>query len=146
MRAEHTSTVVIAAPRRQVWDRVIDWERQGEWIPLTRVKRTGGSPGAVGETLTARTGIGPLGFDDTMTVLAVEEPLRCRVAHTGRVVHGWGEFRLVELPEGTRLEWQEGVDVPGGRLAPLLWRVVSPVVRLSFALALRRLARQIERS
>jgi hypothetical protein len=81
-----------------------------------------------------------------MTVLAVEEPVRCRVAHTGRVVHGWGEFRLLELPEGTRLVWEEGFDVPGGRLAPLLWRVGSPVVRLSFALALRRLARRIERS
>ena len=64
----------------------------------------------------------------------------------GRVVHGWGEFRLVELPEGTRLVWEEGVDVPGGPLAPLIWRVITPAVRVSFALALRRLARQIERS
>ena len=99
-----------------------------------------------GQLLRPAPQVGRLGFDDTMTVLSVEEPLRCRVAHTGRVVHGWGEFRLVELPDGTRLVWEEGVDVPGGPLAPLIWRVITPVVRVSFALALRRLARQIERS
>lgn len=146
MRVEHRSGVQIAAGRPQVWDLVTDWERQGEWIPLTRVWRTGGSPGAVGETLTARTGIGRLAFDDTITVLELEEPLRCRVEHTGRVVRGVGEFQLIDLSGSTRLVWIEEVDVPGGRLAPLLWHVLSPVVRISFALALRRLARLVERS
>jgi carbon monoxide dehydrogenase subunit G len=146
MRAEHSSTVRIAASRQQVWDRLTAWESQDEWIPLTRVRRTGGTPGAVGEMLTARTGVGPLAFDDTMTVLEAEEPVRCRVAHTGRVVRGVGEFRLTELPGATRLEWWEEVDVPGGRLAPLLWRAMSPVIRIGFALALRRLARRVERA
>lgn len=145
MRVEHSSSVQIAASRQQVWDLVADWERQGEWIPLTRVWRTGGTPGAPGETLTGRTGIGPLAFDDTMTVLEVEEPVRCRVAHTGRVVRGVGEFRLSEVEGATHLVWEEQVDVPGGRLAPLLWRVASPLVRLGFAFALRRLARRVER-
>jgi carbon monoxide dehydrogenase subunit G len=146
VRAEHSSGVRVDATPQQVWDVVTDWERQGEWIPLTRVWRTGGSPGDVGETITARTGVGPLAFDDTMTVLEVEPPLRCRVAHTGRVVRGTGEFRLTALPDGTRLVWWEEVEVPGGRLAPLLWRLASPFVRVGFALALRRLAHLVERS
>jgi uncharacterized protein YndB with AHSA1/START domain len=146
MRVEHSSDVRIAAPRERVWELVTDWERQEEWIPLTRVWRTGGTPGAVGETLTGRTGVGPLAFDDTMTVLEVEAPARCRVEHTGRVVRGLGEFRLTEIAGGTHLVWVEQVDVPGGRLAPLLWRVASPVVSLGFAFALRRLARRAEQA
>jgi carbon monoxide dehydrogenase subunit G len=145
VRAEHTSGVFIAAPVEQVWDVVVAWERQHEWIPLTRVWRTGGTPGEPGETVTARTGIGRLAFDDTIVVEAVDRPWRCRVQHTGRVVHGVGEFRLIEVPEGTRLLWWEQVRVPGGPVAPLLWRLASPVVSVSFALALRRLARLVER-
>ena len=146
MRIEHSSDVRIAAPREQVWQLVTDWERQGEWIPLTRVWRTGGTPGAVGETLTARTGVGPLAFDDTMTVLEVEAPARCLVEHTGRVVRGLGEFRLSESAGCTHLVWVEQVDVPGGRFAPLLWRVASPLVRVAFGFTLRRLARRAEKA
>lgn len=146
MRAELSSAVRIAASRQQVWDRVTAWERQGEWIPLTRVRRTGGRPGQVGETLIARTGLGRLAFDDSMTVLEVDEPLRCRVEHTGAVVRGSGEFRLVELPDSTMLVWEEQVEVPGGLLAPLLWRGMAPFVRIGFAIALRRFARLVERS
>jgi carbon monoxide dehydrogenase subunit G len=146
MRIEHSSDVRIAAPREQVWQLVTDWERQGEWIPLTRVWRTGGTPGAVGETLTARTGVGPLAFDDTMTLLEVEAPARCLVEHTGRVVRGLGEFRLSESADSTHLVWVEQVDVPGGRFAPLLWRVASPLVSLAFGFTLRRLARRAEKA
>jgi uncharacterized protein YndB with AHSA1/START domain len=39
MRIEHSSDVRIAASRERVWELVTDWERQGEWIPLTRVWR-----------------------------------------------------------------------------------------------------------
>jgi hypothetical protein len=81
-----------------------------------------------------------------MTVLEVEAPARCLVEHTGRVVRGLGEFRLTEIAGGTHLVWVEQVEVPGGRLAPLLWRVASPVVSLGFAFALRRLARRAEQA
>jgi carbon monoxide dehydrogenase subunit G len=145
MRAEHSSGVRVAATPQQVWDVVSAWERQGEWIPLTTVWRTGGTPGQPGETLTGRTGIGPLSFDDTMVVLEVDEPWRCRVEHTGQVVRGVGEFRLIEVPGGTRVVWWEEVEVPGGPLAPLLWKLATPVLRISFGLALRRLARVVER-
>jgi carbon monoxide dehydrogenase subunit G len=135
MRIEHSSDVRIAAPREQVWQLVTDWERQGEWIPLTRVWRTGGTPGASTSStvIVSSNASGPT-------------PVRCLVEHTGRVVRGLGEFRLSESAGCTHLVWVEQVDVPGGRFAPLLWRVASPLVRLAFGFTLRRLARRAEKA
>lgn len=84
MRAEHSVSVWIDTPPQQVWDVVTHWESQGEWMPMTTVWRTAGRPGEVGEKFTARTGLGPLAFDDTITVLQLNAPTFCEVAHTGR--------------------------------------------------------------
>lgn len=145
MRAELTVSVRIDAPPAAVWDVVTHWEGQGEWIPMTRVWRTGGRPGAVGEKLTARTGIGPLAFDDTITVLQLDPPTYCEVAHTGRVVRGLGEFRCEPDGAGTQFTWWELVAVPGGPIAPALWAAARHPLQLAFGVALRRLKRHVER-
>ncbi len=144
MRAELRVGVDIAAPAQLVWDVVTSWERQGEWIPFTRVRRLPGPHGTVGEHVLARTALGPLGFDDPMTVTAWEPPSRCLVEHTGRVVRGSGEFGVQPQGAGSRFTWSEVVSVPGGRLAPLLWRIAAPPLRLGFGVALRRLKRVVE--
>ncbi|MDQ3627805.1 MAG: SRPBCC family protein [Actinomycetota bacterium] len=144
MRAEHSVSIWIDAPPQQVWDVVTHWEGQGEWMPMTRIWRTGGRANEVGEQFTARTGLGPLGFDDTITVRRMEPPHLCEVAHTGRVVRGRGEFRCVPQRSGTRFTWWEQVAVPGGPLAPVLWTLARLPLRIVFGIAMRRLKRHIE--
>ena len=148
MQAEVRLSVDVDADLETVWQRAVDWTGQREWIPLTRVDRIEGEPLAVGTRVVARTGIGPVGFDDTMTVIAVTAPATgsrsIEVLHTGRVVRGVGEMRVEAHDGGTRFWWWERVAVPGGPLAPAVWLVAEPAVRLLFGYALRRFARWVE--
>ncbi len=127
-----------------MWRLLVDWDRQGDWIPFTRTRYVDGPALAVGTRIAARTGLGPLGFVDPMTVTAMDEPHRYEVVHTGRVVKGVGSFAVEPDGRGTRFTWWERVEVPGGPLAPLLWRVGAPLTRLAFGHALRRLRRLAE--
>jgi len=113
-------------------------------MPMTKVWRAGGRVGEVGEKFTARTGLGPLGFDDAITVQQMEPPTFCEVAHTGRVVRGLGEFRCVSARGGTQFTWWEQVAVPGGPVAPAVWMLVRFPLQFVFSIAVRRLKRHIE--
>jgi len=150
-RVELTVPVDVNAPAEVVWHTVTDWEGQGEWMLGTRVEVT--SPGdgrRVGARLRAVTGVGPLGFTDTMeivewTVPAGDGPRRCVVRHTGRVVRGDGVFEVVELgPERSRLLWSELLDLPFGVLGRFGWSVGRPAFRAGVEHSLRRLARLCE--
>lgn len=132
---------VRAAPER-VWQVAMDWSRQGEWIPATTVR--GGT--GVGAEVVARTGIGPLGFTDTMVITEWDPPRRCVVRHTGRVVRGGGVFEVIPHGELSEFRWTELMDLPGpgavGRGATwLAQRTVAPAARLALAYSLRRFAR-----
>jgi hypothetical protein len=152
MRALVRSEVAVAAPAAVVWDYVTDWPRQGEWIPFTRVEVVppGGTASRVGDRIRAWTGLGPVGFWDTMTITAwstdPDGSARCEVLHTGAVVRGDGEFAVVaEGPGRCRFVWWERLDVPGGAVGGLLWRLTGWTMRRGVDLALRRLARRAER-
>jgi carbon monoxide dehydrogenase subunit G len=136
-------TVVDAAPDR-VWALLVDWDRQGEWMPFTRVWRVDGPRLGVGTRIAARTGIGPLAFVDTMTVTAVDAPHRYEVVHTGRVVKGVGAFVVEPHGAGSRFCWWERAEVPGGPLAGPIWWVAGPMTRIAFGWGLRRLRRLAE--
>ena len=147
MQAELRLHVDIDATPEAVWRWAVDWRRQREWIPFTTVSHVGGPVLGIGTRLVARTAIGPLGFDDHLTVTALEVPRTYEVLHTGRLVKGVGAFEVQprgEAPESSRFVWWERVDVPGGPLAPLLWRIGEPVTRRLFGWALDRLARAVE--
>ncbi len=148
MQAEVRLSVDVDADPDTVWERAVDWTGQREWIPLTQVRHVEGAPLAVGTRVVARTGIGPLGFDDTMTVTSVVSPesgpRSVEVLHTGRVVKGVGEMRVEAHGGGARFWWWERVDVPGGPLAPAVWLVAGPALRLLFGHALRRFAHWVE--
>jgi carbon monoxide dehydrogenase subunit G len=133
LRAER---LVVGTPDR-VWARLTDWERQGRWIPATRVSSVEGH--RVGGRITARTGFGPLSFVDTMTVTRWDPPRRCEVEHTGRIVRGPGAFAVE--PVGTdrcRVVWEERLDLPFGALGRAGWPLMRPLARAGLALALRR--------
>ncbi|MBW4719268.1 SRPBCC family protein [Saccharothrix obliqua] len=116
--------VDVAAPAEVTWAAGTDWARQGEWMLATRVAVTGGDGRGVGTELTAFTGLGPIGFTDTMTVTEWDPPHRCVVRHTGWFVRGTAEFRVV--PHGPRSEFAWAEDVPA-----LLGLALRPGVRWS---------------
>ena len=152
MRALVRSRVRVAAPATVVWDYVTDWPRQGEWIPFTRVEVVprDGRADSVGDRIRAWTGLGPVGFWDTMTITSwqvdADGSARCEVLHTGRVVRGDGELAVVaDGAEHCTFIWWERLDIPGGAVGALVWRLTGWSMRRGVDLALRRLAARAER-
>ncbi|MFE0512588.1 hypothetical protein, partial [Streptomyces sp. NPDC058964] len=114
-------------------------------VPLTRVTVVTGPPTREGTRFVARSGIGPLSFDDPMEVTVWRpprdgEPGLCRLVKRGRVVLGWAELEVRPGPGGrTRVLWREELRVRG------LPRVFDPVLartaRAVFGRALNGLLR-----
>mgnify|MGYP001555337426 FL=1 len=136
------ASVDIDASVERTWAAVTDWAAQGEWIPLTTVAVSPGSPVGLGAQLVARTGIGPATIVDPMEVDVWQPPHRCEVAHHGRIVTGRGVFLVDALPNGrSRFTWQEIPESHGIRGA--IERVGSPISRWALGVAARKLARVV---
>jgi len=143
--AQLTESVEVAAAPQVVWDRLVDWDRQGEWMLLTRVRGTEQGGRGVGGGIEGWTGIGKVGFLDTMTIRVWEPPVRCVVRHTGRLVRGSASFEVVDLGAGrSRFVWSEWLDLPFGALGRWGWPLVRPAMRAGVRTSLRRFARAAE--
>ena len=136
----------VPLPLDEAWRRLTVWPRHGEVVPLTRVRVV--TPGATreGTRFVARSGIGPLGFDDVMDVTVWQPPGdglpgRCRLEKRGRVVLGWAEIEVHPGPGGrTRVVWREEVRL---RFLPGVFDgVVAGVGRVVFGRAANRLLRR----
>lgn len=138
-------SIEIDAPAQRTWEVVTDWERQGEWMPMTNVEVSASTPIGVGAKLTARSGVGPASFVDPMVIDVWEPPYRCEVVHLGKVVTGRGGFLVEDLPGGrSRFTWREELESTGAR--KVLDRVGLPATRALVTVALNRLARLIAQS
>lgn len=145
MTAHIAVDVVIEAPPETVWAAVTDWPRQSEWMLGTTVRSTDLDGVGVGGGLEAFTGVGRLGFVDTMVITEWDPPRRCVVQHTGKIVKGLGIFEVLALPEGrSRFVWAEELDVPLGVLGRLGWPVVRPGFAWGVRRSLQKLARDVE--
>lgn len=141
--AELVVTCDIGAPAEAVWATLVDWDRHGDWMLATQMSASSVEQG-VGAQLAARTGIGPIGFVDTMIVTQWSPPHRCVVEHTGRVVRGSGAFEVAELsPHASRVTWSEWVEVPLGPLGAVSWPLVRPAAALFLRRSLERLGRLV---
>jgi len=136
----------IAATPEQVFAALVDWESQGEWMLGTRVWVPKGATGVgVGGQLAAFTGIGRIGFLDTMTITRWDEPHRVDVVHTGRVVRGTGTFVVEAAAEGrARFVWAEDLDLPLGALGRVGWLAVRPFFVAGVRRSLHRFAQLVE--
>jgi carbon monoxide dehydrogenase subunit G len=139
---EISSRIVVRADPSRVWERAMDWSRQGEWMPATTVR---GSDG-VGARVVARTGVGPAGFTDTMVITEWDPPRRCVVRHTGRLVRGNSSFEVVPRGQLSEFRWTEMLELPVPAAirpaATALGRwTLAPLARLGLGYALRRFAR-----
>ena len=88
------------------WNRLTDWPAHGRFVPLTKVTATP-------DGFVARTGVGPLGFDDPMQIVASNEPSFCRLEKRGRLVKGWAELSVEPQGDGSRVTWREEIKVRG---------------------------------
>jgi hypothetical protein len=141
---EVTATVIVKAPAEVVFGAFIEWERQGEWIPFTRVRVVEGD-GGEGSAIEAISQLGPAVLRDQMRVVELDPPRIVRVVHYGRVLRGPGVLRCTPLAGGrTQVVWHEWLHLPGGGLGRLAWPVLWPGSKISLSAALRRFARLVE--
>lgn len=144
-----TNTLAISlrvnAPRVQVWEKIADWESQGEWMLQTKVWVTSDQVSGVGTTIAAFTG--PLnkfyprlkspGLLDLMTVTGWEVPSRCDVVHVGKILKGTGTFLLSEESDGsTRFYWSETIEAPR-----VIFMLIAPFLYAGVRISLNRFAR-----
>ena len=149
----------VDASSAEVWATLSDFAGYGRWIPLTTMV-IDPAPVRVGWAFAGRTGLGSLGFVDSMIVTRWEPPnghagdgegggadgdgdddgvdeARFTVRKTGRLLRGWADITLRRRADGgTDVTWAEeiilGPERLGRRIAPL----VDPVVARLFARAL----------
>jgi hypothetical protein len=138
-----TARITLAEPPARVWQVALDWSRQHEWIWATRAR--GGA--AAGAAVVARTGLGPVGFTDTMEITEWDPPRRAVVRHTGWVIRGTGIFEVVPAgkgqEKGAEFRWTERMPVPAPLAGPLGERLLIPIGRWFLQTSLRRLARLV---
>lgn len=138
---EFRISVEVKAPREKVWNSLIDWKSQSEWMALTRVTsnvdETGDS--GIGTEIHAFTGIGKFGIWDHMRVTEWNPPVKCTVDHYGNWIKGIGVFELVDISDTTtQFHWYEKIDAPIWILAML-----KPGILIAVSFSLRRFARSV---
>jgi carbon monoxide dehydrogenase subunit G len=125
-------SVVIRAPRRQVWQRLKDIPSHVDWMADAVAIRTTGP-----RTFECETRIGPLRTLDKMEIVGWRRGREIVVRHTG-LVTGTGSFALRSLGRRrTRFTWSESLDLP--------WYFVPPVARLVLRVVWRRNLRTLKR-
>jgi uncharacterized protein YndB with AHSA1/START domain len=143
-RGEVTATVIVNAPAGAVFKALIDWERQGAWIPFTTVRLVDGD-GGEGSSVEAVTQVGPAVIRDEMRVVKVDPPYEIRVVHYGKVLRGPGVMRCTPMGQGrTQVVWHEWFHLPGGTAGKVAWPVLWPGSKVSLTQALKRFARLVE--
>ncbi|MFJ2829976.1 SRPBCC family protein [Streptomyces sp. NPDC087263] len=133
-------------PVDQSWRRLTDWQRHADVVPLTRVTVVTAPPTHEGTLFVARSGIGPVAFDDPMEVVTWQPPGdgvpgMCRLVKRGSFVTGWAEIEVhAEDGGGSRVMWREEIRV---RLLPgFLDRGLAWTGRWMFGRAAERLLRR----
>ena len=117
-------TVRVNASAQVVWEQITNWASQSDWMLGTKVTGEGNS---VGGKIAAFTGIGPIGFLDTMEITRWEPPFRCDVLHTGRVVRGTGSFQVESIDlQTSNFIWIEDLDLPLGVIGLVGFKILRP--------------------
>ncbi|MFD6290824.1 SRPBCC family protein [Streptomyces sp. NPDC060205] len=103
----------------EAWRRLTVWERHADVVPLTRVRVVTLPPRGAGTVFVARTGVGPVAFDDRMEVVVWRpphdrKPGLCRLVKRGGLVVGWAEIEVRPTADGgSQVLWREELGVRG---------------------------------
>lgn len=135
-------TIIIHASAEHVFTKLTDWPAQSEWMIGTKVHATEQEGKGINGKLSAFTGIGRVGFIDTMTITAWEPPYICSVIHTGRVVRGDGDFIIKSINVGSStFTWSERIIVPFGVFGRVAWVGLKPLARWGLRYSVKRFSK-----
>jgi hypothetical protein len=143
--------IKIDRPVKTVWDCLVDWKSQGDWMLQTKVWSELDQDRTIkkgkGVLIFAFTGLFPnfypkirLGILDTMEITKFKPPVLCEVVHIGRIIRGTGKFELKKSKNGTIFNWQEDLVAN-----PVFLLIMKPLLLIGVWLSLRRFARQLTR-
>jgi hypothetical protein len=136
---------------KDVWDCLVDWKSQGDWMLQTKVwselDQGQTLKNGKGVLIFAFTGLFPnlypkirLGILDTMEITKFKPPVLCEVVHIGRIIRGTGKFELSKSKNKTVFNWQEDLVAH-----PVFLLILKPLLLIGVRLSLRRFARQLTR-
>ncbi len=138
---------VAPLPVDEAWRRLTRWERHADVVPLTRVTVRTPPPTRVGTAFVARTGVGPLSFDDPMEVVTWRPPTEdgatalVRLEKRGHLITGWAQIEVHPHGAGaSRVVWREELSVRF--LPPFLDRLLKWSGRWMFGRAVDGLLRR----
>ena len=138
---ELTLSVEINASQQKVFDKVVDWESQGEWMLGTKVKGTKNNGQGLGGEITAWTGFWKIGFNDPMVITQWVEPKIVDVTHLGKIVKGTGSMIVEKIDENkSRFIWSESIDLPLGIIGKLGWFFIKPFFASGIKYSLNKFA------
>ena len=141
---EVTATVIVNAPAARVFAALMNWEKQSEWIPFTKVRVVEGD-GGEGSLVEAITAIGRASLRDELRVVKVNPPFEVRVVHCGKVLRGPGSMRCTAMSgDRTQVVLHEWFHLPAGPIGKVAWPVLWPGSKLGFTGALRKFGRLVE--
>ncbi|KRC93042.1 hypothetical protein ASE25_06155 [Terrabacter sp. Root85] len=131
-------------PAPEAWRRILDLRAHMAVIPLTTVtgEAMGASELVEGSRFVARTGVGPVGFDDVMVVQSVVQPTThsagsARIRKEGKVVRGRIDLLVTPTAAGSTVRWTQHIEVRG--VPTLLDPVVAKVAGAAYGSTLRKL-------
>ncbi|MBL7254698.1 SRPBCC family protein [Paractinoplanes lichenicola] len=141
---EVTATVIVNAPAERVFAAFLNWEKQSDWIPFTKVRVVRGD-GGEGSLVEAVTALGPAVLRDEMQVVKINAPYELRVVHCGKVLQGPGTMRCTAMSgDRTQVVMHEWFHLPAGPVGKLAWPVLWPGSKLSLTGALKKFGRLVE--
>ena len=137
------SVLIEHTPVERVWADIADLESHGEWmqdaeaVEIVSDRRTG-----VGTVMRVPTRVGPLTTEDWIIVTEWVDRERIGVVHVG-LVTGAGVISLRPEGTGTRVQWDEELDLPMSLGGPVGEAFARPVLGAIWSANLRRLAARL---
>jgi hypothetical protein len=124
---ELSLSVEVKASQQKVFDKIVDWESQGQWMLGTKVSGTKNNGQGLGGEINAWTGFWKIGFNDPMVITQWIEPKIVDVKHIGRVVKGTGSMVVEKVDEhNSRFIWSESINLPFGFIGKIGWIIIKP--------------------
>lgn len=124
---ELSLSVEVKASQQKVFNKIVDWESQGQWMLGTKVSGTKNNGQGLGGEINAWTGFWKIGFNDPMVITQWIEPKIVDVKHIGRVVKGTGSMVVEKVDENnSRFIWSESINLPFGFIGKIGWIIIKP--------------------